>query len=160
MSSDEEVAIEVVKVHNFMNMQYASFRSLWISFDLFAVSIGLWLFVIILAEILISLTTFGNNGPASPLRSVLFLLLRLLLATLPFMQLQNQLSEIQRINIFMGLLIASTYVLELKLYDFRLFKRALIYVFVEHKSQLKTNLAPLWALGVFLYGAGADSMRE
>lgn len=143
-----------------MNMQYASFRSLWISFDLFAVSIGLWLFMIILAEILISLTTFGNYGPDSSLRSVLFMVLRLLLATLPFMQLQNQLSEIQRINIFMGLLIASTYVLELKLYDSRLFKRVLIYVFVEHKSQLKTNLAPLWALGVYLYGAGADSMRE
>jgi hypothetical protein len=35
------------------------------------------------------------------------------------MQLQNQLSEIQRINIFIGLFIASTYVLELKLYECR-----------------------------------------
>ena len=49
----------------------------------------------------------------------------------------------------MSLMIAGTYVLELKLYDFRLFKRALNYVFVEHISQLHTNLAPLWGLGVY-----------
>lgn len=75
--------------------------------------------------------------------------MRLLLVVLPFMQLQNQFSDIQRINILMSLMIAGTYVLELKLYDFRLFKRALNYVFVEHISQLHTNLAPLWGLGVY-----------
>jgi hypothetical protein len=89
MQSDEYVATEVVKVHTFMNMQYTSFRSLWITFDLFAVSIGLWLFVIILAEILISIATNGSYGFLNSSRSVLFLLLRLLLATLPFMHLQD-----------------------------------------------------------------------
>ena len=72
-----------------MNMQYTSFRSLWITFDLFAVSIGLWLFVIILAEILISIATNGSYGFLNSSRSVLLLLLRLLLATLPFMHLQD-----------------------------------------------------------------------
>jgi hypothetical protein len=60
----------------------------------------------------------------------------------------------------MSLMIAGTYVLELKLYDFRLFKRAITYVFVEHISQLHTNLAPLWGLGVYWYGSGTDSLRE
>ena len=72
-----------------MNLQYTSFRSLWITFDLFAVSIGLWLFVIILAEILISIATNGSYGFLNSKRSVLFLLLRLMLASLPFMHLQD-----------------------------------------------------------------------
>jgi hypothetical protein len=76
------------------------------------------------------------------------------------MQLQNQLSEIQTINTVIGLMIASTYVLELKLHNCHLLKKALTYVFVDHKSQLHTNLAALWGLGVYQYGSGADSLRE
>ena len=76
------------------------------------------------------------------------------------MHFQNQVSDIQTINTFMGILIASTYVIELKLQDCHLLKMGLTYVFVEHKSQLHTNLAVIWGLGVYLYGSGADSLRE
>jgi hypothetical protein len=57
-------------------------------------------------------------------------------------------------------MIAGTYVIDLNLQDCRLMKRAITYVFVEHKSQLHSNLAAYWGLNVYYFGSRADSLRE
>lgn len=94
MGLDEELAKEIVKVHKFMNEQYKSFRTLWISFDLFSVSIGLWLFMIALVEFFISLSTFGFQLTKATQRWTLMLCVRLCLPVIAFTWFQASITDL------------------------------------------------------------------
>ena len=135
MNSDETIAEEVVAIHEFMNEQYRSFRELWVTFDLYAVSMGLWVCALLTIELLLPLTMYSIYENKVR-RSLLLLGVRIGLVTLPFIYLHDFITDLTKANLYIFLLIVLTYVKEFSLYNGYLLGKAFSYVFVDRKSQL------------------------
>lgn len=91
-----------------MNEQYLSFRSLWITFDLHAVSIGLWVYALLLIETLLIISGLTELNK----KSVLYPLGRLLLCFLPFKLLSE--TDVTSLNYAVGAILIISYLFELK----------------------------------------------
>ena len=85
-------------------------------------------------------------------------LLRFLCAIIPFTCLQSFISDYEQSNKYIALFMASSYLIELRLYNFYLIKRAGAILLKNH--QLYSTIASLWVIGLFYYSSMADSLRE
>jgi hypothetical protein len=51
--TDEEIAENLLEIHNFMNVQYRSFRNAWIAFNIPSIAAGMLIFTVVLIDLLI-----------------------------------------------------------------------------------------------------------